>query len=137
MRAFMLGTMVVLSIAAGRAMAQESVVARAVRSCADDIDTYCRYVKPGDVRLMGCLYSNDDKISSQCGMALNAATLEYESFATQGSEILDVCETEREAFCPTSQWGHGGVVKCLAMQSHTVESVSAACRLTLEKFGLI
>ncbi len=68
---------------------------------------------------------------------MNAASLEYESLATQGSEVLDVCETEREAFCPTSQWGHGGVVKCLAMQSHTVESVSAACRLTLEKFGLI
>ncbi len=133
----MLGTMFVLSVAAGSAMAEESVVAQAVKSCEQDIATYCGHVKPGEGRLMGCLYSNDDKISSQCGMALNDATLQFETVVAQVSEVIDACETERETFCPRAEWGHGGVVKCLAMQSYTKESVSTGCRLVLEKFGLI
>ncbi len=133
----MLGTMLALSVAAGSVMVQESVVARAVKSCQQDIDTDCGHVKPGEGRLMGCLYSNDDKISSQCGMALNDASLQFETVVAQVAEVIDACETERETFCPAAEWGHGGVVKCLAMQSHTVESVSAGCRLVLEKFGLI
>ena len=137
MRTLMLGTMFALFVAAGSVMAGEGVVARAVKSCEQDIDTYCGHVKPGEGRIMGCLYSNDDKISSQCGMALNDATLQFETVVAQVSEVIDACETERETFCPTAEWGHGGVVKCLAMQSHTVESVSMGCRLVLEKFGLI
>ena len=133
----MMSALVVLSIAAGFATAQDNVVARAVESCATDIDTYCPDVKPGEGQLMGCLYSNDDKISTECGLALNHAALQYESVVAQASDIMAACETEREAFCPTVEWGHGGVVKCLSMQSHTVESVSAGCRLTLEKYGLI
>ncbi len=137
MRTLMLGTMFALCVAAGPVMAQESVVARAVKSCEKDIDTYCGHVKPGEGRLMGCLYSNDNKISSQCGTALNDASLQIEAVVAQVSEVIDACETERETFCPTAEWGHGGVVKCLAMQSHMVESVSMGCRLVLEKFGLI
>ena len=133
----MLGTMLALSVAAGSVMVQESVVARAVKSCAQDIDTDCGHVKPGEGRLMGCLYANDDKISNQCGMALTDASVQFETVAAQASEVIDACETERETFCPTAKWGQGGVVKCLAMQSHTVESVSAGCRLVLEKFGMI
>ena len=85
----MLGTMLALSVAAGSVMVQESVVARAVKSCQQDIDTYCGHVKPGEGRLMGCLYSNDDRISSQCGMALNDATPQFETVAAQVSEVLD------------------------------------------------
>ncbi len=59
----MLGPKFDLFVAAGSVMAQESVVARAVKSCEQDIDTYCGHVKPGEGRIMGCLYSNDDKIS--------------------------------------------------------------------------
>jgi transcriptional regulator CtsR len=70
-------------------------------------------------------------------MALNDASLQFESVAAQVSEVIDACETERETFYPSAKWGQGGVVKCLAMQSHTVESVSTGCRLVLEKFGLI
>ena len=112
-------------------------MARAVKSCQQDIDTDCGHVKPGEGRLMGCLYSNDDKISSQCGMALNDATLQFETVVAQVAEVIGACETEREIFCPTAEWGRGGVAKCLAMQSHTVESVSAGCGLVLEKFGVI
>ncbi len=137
MRTLMLGAMLALSVAAGSVMAAGGVVARAVKSCEQDIDTYCGHVKPGEGRLMGCLYANDDKISSQCGMALNDASLQFEVVVAQVSEVIDACETERETFCPTAEWGRGGVVKCLAMQSHTVESVSTGCRLVLEKFGLI
>jgi len=133
----MMRSLVVLLFAAGSAMAEENVLARAVARCADDIDAYCPHVKPGNGRLMGCLYSNETKISSECGLALNALSLEYESVIAKGADIIDACETEREAFCPTAEWGQGGVVKCLALQSHTVESVSASCRLTLEKHGLI
>ena len=136
MRSLFLGTLALLSIAASSVMAAESVVGNAVKSCGHDIDTYCDNVKPGGGRLMGCLYSHDDKISSDCGMALNKMALQHEAAVAQGTEIIDACETEREAFCPTEQWGHGGVVKCLSMQSHTVESVSAGCRHTLEKYGL-
>lgn len=136
MRSPFLGTLALFSVAASSVMAAENIIGHAVKSCGHDIDTYCAHVKPGSGRLMGCLYSHDQEISSECGMALNAMALEHEAAVAQGSEIYDACETERETFCPTEEWGHGGVVKCLSMQSHTVESVSAGCRRTLEKFGL-
>ena len=136
MRSLFLGTLALLSTAAASVMAAENVVGDAVKRCGHDIDTYCAHVKPGSGRLVGCLYSHDDKISSECGMALNAMALQHEAAAAQSTEIVEACETERETFCPTEQWGHGGVVRCLSMQSHTVESVSAGCRHTLEKYGL-
>ena len=136
MRSLFLGTLALLSAAATSVMAAENVVGDAVKRCGHDIDTYCAHVKPGGGRLTGCLYSHDDKVSSECGMALNAMALQHEAAVAQGTEIFDACETEREAFCPTERWGHGGVVRCLSMQSHTVESVSAGCRHTLEKYGL-
>ena len=137
MRSLFLGTLALLSIATSSAMAAENAIGRAVKSCGQDIDTYCANVKPGGGRLVGCLYSHDQEISSECGMALSEMALEHEAAVAQGAEIFDACETERESFCPTEQWGHGGVVRCLSMQSHTVESVSAGCRHTLEKYGLI
>ena len=137
MRTYVLGTIMALSSVATWVMAEENILARLASSCERDIITHCGRVKSGEGRIVSCLFSNDDKISSECGMALNDATLQYETVGANLSELIDACETDRENYCPTEDWGGGGVVKCLHSQSYVTESVSTSCRLTLKKFGLM
>lgn len=136
MRLLALGTMVVLWGAVHCAVGEENLIVRAMKSCESDISNYCGHVKMGQGRIWGCLLANDDKITSECGMALNAVTLDFESVRAKADEMVRACEADRENFCPTAEWGQGGVVECLLRQSHTVESVSRGCRYTLEKHGL-
>jgi hypothetical protein len=136
MRLLRLGAVIVLWSAAHCAVGEENLIVRAVKSCQSDISNYCGHVKMGQGRIWACLLANDDKITSQCGMALNAVTLEFETVRAKADEIIRACETDRENFCPRAKWGQGGVVKCLASQSHTIDSVSRGCRYMLEKHGL-
>lgn len=136
MKSIALGATIVLWGAAYCAVGEESLIVRAVKSCQSDISNYCGHVKMGQGRIWGCLLANDEKITSQCGMALNAVTLNFESVRGKADEIVRACETDRENYCPGAQWGQGGVVRCLASQSHTIDSVSRGCRYMLEKHGL-
>lgn len=137
MRTEVLGTMIALTAVASCVMAEENVIVRAVSSCKQDIDTYCRRLNLGEGHIMACLYANDDKISSPCAMALNDVALQSENASKQVSEFIDACETDRENDCPTEEWEDGGVAKCLRFQSYVTESVSTSCRLALKKFGLM
>jgi hypothetical protein len=136
MRLLGLGTLVILLGTALSAMADEKLMARAVESCGSDITAYCPHVKMGQGRILACLLANDDKISTECGMALNEVTLNIEEVRAQGKEIVEACEADRETFCPTEYWAEGGVVRCLLKQSRVVEGASLGCRHALEKHGL-
>jgi len=136
MRLFGLGTLVVLLGAALSATADEKLIARAIKSCESDITANCPHVKMGEGRIMGCLLANDDKISTNCGMALNEVTLNIEKVKAQADEVFRACEADRETFCPTAYWGEGEVVQCLLKQSRTVEGASLGCRYALEKHGI-
>lgn len=136
MRLPTLGAIVVLLGTALSAAADEKLLARAVKSCESDITAFCRHVKMGEGRLLGCLLANDDKISSQCGMALNEFTLNIEEVRAQADAVVRACEADRETFCPTEHWGQGGVVRCLLRQSRVVEGASTGCRYALEKHGI-
>lgn len=137
MKLLVYGSVGVLLVVTFCATADENTLALAVKSCQQDIEDHCGHVKMGEGRIWRCLLSNDDRISAECGAAMSDAALDFERVRAQGDEVVRSCETDRAVFCPTAEWGRGGVVNCLAMQSHTVESVSAGCRKMLQKHGLI
>jgi hypothetical protein len=44
-----------------------------VNECRDDLETFCADIEPGGGRLLDCLKSNGDRISSRCSTALKDA----------------------------------------------------------------
>mgnify|MGYP006267428059 CR=1 FL=1 len=38
--------------------------------CKTEIETYCREVTPGELRILACLYAYSDKLSNRCEYAL-------------------------------------------------------------------
>lgn len=115
---------------------EEGPLARAVRSCQQDIEDHCDGVKMGQGRIWRCLLENDEKLSDECGAAIGEAALAFEEVSERRDEVIRACETDRSVYCPTAEWGQGGVVNCLLTQSHSIDSVSAGCRKMLEKHGI-
>lgn len=128
---------ILLTLVVSAAAAEDTVLSRALRSCAVDIDAYCAHVHPGGGRILGCLHAAGQSVSEACGTALDEVAAHLEEVERQIGETYDACEADRETYCPTARWGGGGVIKCLAMHSHTADSVSHGCRLVLEKHGVI
>jgi hypothetical protein len=98
------------------AHAQESLC------CADDIEKYCKGVKPGGERLLNCLKSHEKELSASCREKIGEL---------QG--IIKACEQSCSAdiaqFCKEVQPGGGRIVKCL--KAHDKE-LSPSCSAQLE-----
>jgi hypothetical protein len=54
-------------------MAQESLLEHLVKSCEDDIKSYCSQVTPGNGRMLHCMAAHEDKISGRCQYAFYQA----------------------------------------------------------------
>jgi hypothetical protein len=54
----------------GSAAAQGTILEAMKQGCAKELGTYCKAVDPGEGRIAACLYAHDDKISTQCAVAV-------------------------------------------------------------------
>ena len=63
-------SVVVLLAISGNLSAQESLIETVATGCKTEITTYCKDVKPGEGRVLACLYAHEDKLSGKCEYAL-------------------------------------------------------------------
>jgi Na+-transporting NADH:ubiquinone oxidoreductase subunit NqrF len=101
------------------ACAEESLL------CADDIEKYCKDMKPGGGRLLSCLKAHEKELSASCCGKIG----ELQGIITACEEA---CSGDVARFCKEVQPGGGRILKCL--QGHDKE-LSPSCSAKLEMIG--
>ena len=98
------------------AYAQESLI------CADDIDKFCKGIRPGGGRLLNCLKSHETDLTESCRGKIS----ELQGIVKSAEEA---CSGDISQFCREIQPGEGRILKCL--REHDKE-LSTACSAKLE-----
>jgi hypothetical protein len=100
-----LGFAAFLLLAPAGAIAQQNV---AHRACAQDLDTICAGVQPGDGRIIACVREHFGQLSGPCQNALLANVT-----------ITRVCKADAEQKCAGIEPGGGRIQAC--MKDHFTE----------------
>ena len=98
----------------GIAVAQEKTpVEKVMDGCSSEIQTYCKDVTPGKGRIVSCLYAYEDKISTQCQIALCDAVPSLERALTTLSYLAGECRDDLKKYCSGVKPGQGRLINCL------------------------
>lgn len=101
------------------AYAQESL------TCADDIEKYCKGIKPGGGRILICLQAHETELSVSC----REKTRELQGVI---KDCEQACAADIAKFCKDVQPGEGRIVKCLRERD---KELSPSCSAKLEMIG--
>jgi hypothetical protein len=119
--------------AAGNLTAQEALIETVANGCKNEIVTYCKEVKPGEGRVLACLYAYQDKLSGKCEYALYDAAARLERAVAALSYVAKECEADLAANCRGVQAGEGRLLQCLEKND---AKVSKRCKGALKDVGL-
>lgn len=81
--------------------------------CAKELKTYCSAVKPGEGRIVACLYAHSDKISGRCEFAFYEAAIQLDRAISGIVYVATQCRRDIEAHCAGVKVGDGRIVQCL------------------------
>jgi|MudIll2142460700_1097286.scaffolds.fasta_scaffold59494_3 hypothetical protein len=91
--------------------------------CAEEIAKFCKDVKPGGGRILGCLNEHEKELSASCREKLGESKKRL-------MEAQQACTGDMEKFCKDVQPGGGRILKCL--RDHAQE-LSPACSQEIDK----
>lgn len=115
------------------ASAQESLLDYVVESCETELVEYCSTVTPGDGRLLLCMAAHEDKISTQCAVALYQASAILQDLIDTIAYLADSCATDIETHCSETPMGEGRLLMCLEDNADDLtDSCSTAIAETVE-----
>ena len=131
----MMGMYVVLGILvfSGVAAAEKGIVETFTEGCKVELEKYCKDVKPGDGRLLACLYANEDKISARCEYAVYDAASQLERAVNALTYVANECRDDLKANCADIKPGEGRLLDCLDKKN---AKVSGRCKQALKDVGL-
>lgn len=125
---FALSAMLVTNVAA-----QQDLVKSVTNGCKTEIETYCKQVKPGEGRILSCLYAYQDKLSGKCEYALYDAAVQLERAVAALSYVVNECGDDLEKHCSAVRAGEGRLLNCLEKND---KKVSSRCKKALRDVGL-
>lgn len=91
----------------------ESAIQTFVEGCATELKTYCAAVKPGQGRVIACLYAHSDKISGQCDFAFYEAAIQLDRAISGIVYVATQCRRDIGTHCAGVKAGEGRIVQCL------------------------
>jgi hypothetical protein len=86
--------------------------------CHDDIQKFCKDVKPGGGRVHACLSQHANELTSACGDARQQAKERVAKFH-------QACDADVQKLCPGVKSGHGRIAKCIKEKE---AELSPACK---------
>ena len=128
-----ISTVTVLFGVVGNLCAQEALIETVANGCKTEIATYCKDVKPGEARILACLYAYEDKLSGKCEYALYDAAARLERAVTALTYVAKECEADLQANCSNVQPGEGRLLQCLEKNN---DKLSQRCKGALKDVGL-
>jgi hypothetical protein len=94
------------------------------RPCMNELDKFCKEVKPGEGRIIKCLQEHDQELSAVCRDKVQSILKRLE-------EAKQACGQDIGTFCADVKPGGGRLIKCL---SPHFNELAPTCR---EKLGPI
>lgn len=115
------------------AAAQQDLVQTVANGCKVEIEKYCEDVKPGEGRVLACLFSHNDKLSGKCEYALYDAAVQLERAVAALSYVVNECADDLNKFCSGVAAGEGRLLQCIEKND---KNVSARCKSAMKDVGL-
>jgi hypothetical protein len=122
-----------LLLAGGRAQAADTLVDNLKKACDKELKTFCKGVKPGEGRILACLYAFEDQVSGKCIYALYDAAAQFEQAAVALKFAASECKDDLQKFCANVPVGKGRVLACLDKHD---KDVSQRCKDALKQTGI-
>ncbi len=112
--------------------ADTGLVETAVQDCRKDIETYCSSIRPGEGRLLACLYAHNDQLAPGCAYDLYNAPPDLQQAVEAFVYASRECRDDLAANCALYRYGEGKMLDCINSQ----RGLSARCRQALQETGL-
>lgn len=107
-------TMCLIILIGGAAFAEEKGIVQTIADgCKQEIETYCKGVKPGEGRILACLYAYQDKLSNRCEYALYDAAAQLERAVAALTFLANECKDDLKAYCSDVKPGEGRLINCI------------------------
>ena len=114
----------------GSAFAEEKgLVETVLDGCQKDIETYCKGVKPGEGRILACLYAYQDKLSNRCEYALYDAATQLERAINALTYLANECRDDLKKYCSDIKPGEGRLLECIAKKK---DVISDRCKTAIK-----
>ena len=97
--------------------------------CKKEIDTYCKGVKPGEGRILACLYAYQEKLSNRCEYALYDAAAQLEQAIVALTYLANECRDDLKTFCANVQPGEGRLIDCIGKNK---DKISSRCKQAIK-----
>ena len=124
----------IAAISGGCADGQSKGLADIVQErCKAEIDSYCKNVKPGECRVLACLYAYKDKLSSRCEYALYDVATQLQRAVNTCTYVANECRDDLKTYCSDIRPGEGRLLECLDKNN---EKLSSRCKQAQKDVGL-
>ena len=111
----------------------ETAIQTFAEGCAKELKTYCAAVKPGEGRIVACLYAHSDKISGQCEFAFYEAAIQLDRAISGIVYVATQCRLDIGTHCAGVKVGDGRIVHCLKQNE---EKLRVSCDQALKDVNL-
>ena len=115
------------------ALAGENLVQTVADGCKAELETYCKDVKPGEGRVLACLFAYQDKLSGKCEYALYDASVQLERAVAALAYVVNECGDDLDKHCGNVAVGEGRLLACIEKND---KKVSSRCKEALKEVGL-
>jgi hypothetical protein len=122
-----------LLLAGGRAQGADSLVDGVKKACNKELTTFCKGVKPGEGRVLACLYAFEDQVSDSCAFAVYDAAAQLEQAVAALKFAAGQCKADLQKFCADVKPGQGRGLACLEKND---KDVSQVCKDAMKQVGL-
>lgn len=111
----------------GPAMAEETAPKppHQMGACHEDVQKFCKDVKPGHGAIAECIKAHEAELSAPCKEEHEKMTAMREKMRAEHKSMMEACKADEEKFCKDVKPGHGAIGKC--MKEHEAE-LSEACK---------
>ena len=135
MRKLIVSSFVVVSLllTTGWAQADDSLVEGLKKACHKELTTFCKGVRPGEGRILACLYAFQDRVSGKCEYAIYDAAAQLEQAAVALKFAAAECKDDLLKYCGNVEVGNGRVKACLDKNE---KSLSEKCKEALKQTGI-
>ncbi|NJC88864.1 MAG: hypothetical protein FIB02_10130 [Desulfuromonas sp.] len=101
--------------------------------CKQELSTLCKDVKPGDGRIIACLYAFQEKLTPRCEYALYDSISQLDRTLSTLSYAVNECRDDLKKNCADVKPGEGRLLDCL---NKNEAKVSTRCNAALKDTGL-
>jgi hypothetical protein len=108
---------------------EKGLVDIVAEGCKTEINTYCKGVKPGEGRVLACLFAYEDKLSNRCEYALYDAAAQLQQAVVALTYVANECKDDLKTFCANVKPGEGRLIECIEKNK---DKISGRCKQAIK-----